>query len=163
LWSVFEVDEEGVVVAVEFLGDGDECGPGFAGSGFSADGVDGVGVEEGFAVAAGQGGCCGALGGAGEDVGEVDGCPGVGGAWVVDAGDAEGDVCELCCGGLDEVGDVAVGGVSECGDAGAGFDEAAEGGLFGDDLGVVPGAFRYGGGVDELVEVCLSADAGEVF
>ena len=74
-----------------------------------------------------------------------------------------GDGVDLGLGAVDDVVDVALAlGVAHLDDAGAGLDQPAQHGPLVDDLGVVAGV---GGGrhrLDQLVEVRLAADPGEV-
>ena len=74
-----------------------------------------------------------------------------------------GDRVDLRLGTVDDVVDVALAlRVPHLDDPRAGFDESAQDRSLVDDLGVVPGVGGGGNGLDELVQVRLAADPGEV-
>ena len=82
---------------------------------------------------------------------------------VVLAAALVGDLVDLGLRCVDDVLDVAAArAVAHLDDPGAGVDEAAQHGTLGDDLGVVARVRRGGHRRDELVEVGLPADAGQV-
>src|SRR5699024_3195136 len=76
---------------------------------------------------------------------------------------ARGDGVLLGLGLVDRpLGLAAVGGVPQLDDAGAGLDQAAQGGPLDDDLGVVAGVRRRGDHVDEVGEVGATAHPGQL-
>ena len=82
---------------------------------------------------------------------------------VVLAAALVGDRVDLGLGGVDDVLDVAAAlGVAELDDPRAGLDEAAQHGPLGDDLRVVAGVGRGRHRGDQLVQVGLAADPGQV-
>jgi hypothetical protein len=101
---VFEVEEHDGALFLDELESGDEGEPGLAGFGFAGDGVDGAVVEEGDAVGSAEHGGWWVEVVAGEDLLEVDGCPGGGdgeaGEVVAGLGHGGGGVVE----GLVDVG-----------------------------------------------------------
>ena len=72
------------------------------------------------------------------------------------------DAVDLGLRGVDDVLDGAALGVPHLDDPGARLDKPAQHRALGDDLGVVAGVRRGGDGGDELVEVRLAADAGQL-
>ena len=83
---------------------------------------------------------------------------------VVLARAALGDLVDRRLGAVDDVVDLAALGavVAELDDPGSGLDEAPQGGLLGDDLGVVRGVRGGGDGRDQRVQVGGAAEADQV-